>query len=360
MSAVEDSNNYLEPQFIDIPKAVPRKRPKATKPFNAKGRKTPNPKYKWKQKLTPYPTPLFSFKAMGLPKSSIDHPFTYARNVLKFRMALEFSNGTDLHEIKSIKNLPVKDLVKHFKNKPIFASIGEEKKDVFQLGDPIQSKNARHILIATSWRSGSSFLGDLLNRYPGTFYSFEPLHYNDHKNGAVSEITEEMQEEFSHLVSQVFKCKPESGYFVHANKPENRFLFKHNFRLWNVCENILMAGSACFMPELYLKSCPTFPIRLIKTVRLRVKQIENLLLDPELRHTLKVVVLVRDPRGVMNSRSSMDWCKLRTCSDPYTVCKNLQSDVLAAFELKKKFPGTEIVTSFLASKFGKEKISLRM
>jgi hypothetical protein len=28
-----------------------------------------------------------------------------------------------------------------------------------------------------SWRSGSTFLGDILNHYPGVFYSFEPLHY---------------------------------------------------------------------------------------------------------------------------------------------------------------------------------------
>ena len=30
---------------------------------------------------------------------------------------------------------------------------------------------------ATTWRSGSTFLGDLLNHYPGTFYYFEPLHW---------------------------------------------------------------------------------------------------------------------------------------------------------------------------------------
>ena len=35
----------------------------------------------------------------------------------------------------------------------------------------------RNLLVATSWRSGSSFLGELLNQLPGTFYYFEPLHY---------------------------------------------------------------------------------------------------------------------------------------------------------------------------------------
>ena len=40
-------------------------------------------------------------------------------------------------------------------------------------GDSIGLRKARRILLATTWRSGSTFLGDLLSRYPGVFYSFE-------------------------------------------------------------------------------------------------------------------------------------------------------------------------------------------
>ena len=47
----------------------------------------------------------------------------------------------------------------------------------YKISDKIPVENARNVLIATSWRFGSTFLGDLLNHYPGTFYSFEPLHY---------------------------------------------------------------------------------------------------------------------------------------------------------------------------------------
>jgi len=336
-SSSED-NNYLKTEFIDIPKIVPNKKVKTI--HKTTGRKFGKQKISTIPALprTPYPAPLFSFKAMALPKSSLKYPFTYAKNLIKFRLALEFGNGTDLHQTTTKTKLPLQGVVDRIKSKPIYVNLGERSKDVFNIGETIHPNKARHILIATTWRSGSTFLGDLLNRYPGTFYSFEPLHYIDHKQGTLKDITSEMQLEFVKLVAQVFKCKPESGYFIHANKPENRFLFRHNFRLWNVCENLLMAGSACFMPELYLKTCPIFPIRVIKTVRLRVQETEKLLLDPQLGKTLKIVVLVRDPRGVMNSRSSMDWCKLRTCSDPLTVCKDLQSDVLAAFELKKKYP----------------------
>jgi hypothetical protein len=35
----------------------------------------------------------------------------------------------------------------------------------------------KYILIVSTWRSGSTFFGDLLTQYPGTYYSYEPLQY---------------------------------------------------------------------------------------------------------------------------------------------------------------------------------------
>ena len=54
------------------------------------------------------------------------------------------------------------------------------------------------------------------------------------------------------------------------------------------------------MPDYLNAVTALYPIKLMKTVRLRVSDTEQLLLDPELN--LKVVVLVRDPRGVYASR----------------------------------------------------------
>ena len=91
--------------------------------------------------------------------------------------------------------------------------------------------------------------------------------------------------------------------------------------------NLLPANSACFMPEFYRTVCPLFPIRLIKTVRLRVPFVEGLLQDPEISSNLKIVVLSRDPRGVMTSRSAMYWCENPHCSDPEFACKDLDEDL---------------------------------
>ena len=44
----------------------------------------------------------------------------------------------------------------------------------YSLGnDDIGYKN---ILILSTWRSGSTFTGDLLAHYPSTYYSYEPLY----------------------------------------------------------------------------------------------------------------------------------------------------------------------------------------
>ena len=40
-------------------------------------------------------------------------------------------------------------------------------------GQPVRA------LVTTTWRSGSTFLGDIMTSHPGTFYHYEPLlHYD--------------------------------------------------------------------------------------------------------------------------------------------------------------------------------------
>ena len=67
------------------------------------------------------------------------------------------------------------------------------------VGQLIPPENVRQVLIATTWRSGSSFFGDLLTHYPGTYYSFEPLHYNSY-NAKTAKPPKE-------LLADIFKCR---------------------------------------------------------------------------------------------------------------------------------------------------------
>ena len=73
--------------------------------------------------------------------------------------------------------------------------------------------------------------------------------------------------------------------------------------------------------------------------------VEELLRDADL--SLKVIFLVRDPRGVMNSRDSMDWCSdSSACGSVDVMCKDLFSDVRYANELNEKYPGRLLLVRY--------------
>ena len=206
-----------------------------------------------------------------------------------------------------------------------------------KVGEKVPVSSARHILVVTTYRSGSSFLGDLLNHYKGVFYYFEPLHY-------YAQVKGQSQSEVDFL-SSLLKCQfneENIGFLHHVSKANNKFLLKnHNFRLWNSCQNILPQDMLCLLPEYLNKVCPLFPIKLIKTVRLTLKETESLIKDPSL--DLKILFLVRDPRGTYNSRLSTPiskWCNKDQCADPEVGCQQMMNNIKSAFDLETRYPGT--------------------
>ena len=149
------------------------------------------------------------------------------------------------------------------------------------LGETLLSQESElvgNILIATSWRSGSSFLGELLAQYPGTFYYFEPLRFYAHKVTPKSDIIRE--EEF---LETLFRCQfgdSNRGFLEHVQEKNNLFLLTNrNKRLWDSCQVFPEHErlEVCFSEEYLNTICPRFPLRLIKTVRLRVQRTRKLL-----------------------------------------------------------------------------------
>ena len=57
-----------------------------------------------------------------------------------------------------------------------------------------------------------------------------------------------------------------------------------------------------------------------------------------LRNQLKVVLLVRDPQGIYNSRKGLDWCKNDTCLDPSVICSELEQDMMDFTHLHTQQP----------------------
>ncbi|CAG9783141.1 unnamed protein product [Diatraea saccharalis] len=191
-------------------------------------------------------------------------------------------------------------------------------------GTPIRS------LIVSTWRSGSTFFGELLNAMPGTYYHYEPFLWYDIIQIRGPPYSYKALKYMKNLMNCDHDGMPEIFEFgkghLHA--------FSHNTRLWDHCK---YNKELCLDPDFTTKMCKLFPFQSMKVVRVRLRLIEELLEDKELN--LKVVLLVRDPRGVMQSRQHRSFCQpAPDCWSPELVCADMISDYVAASRFMEKYP----------------------
>eukprot|EP00096_Caligus_rogercresseyi_P012047 TRINITY_DN4939_c0_g1_i1.p1 TRINITY_DN4939_c0_g1~~TRINITY_DN4939_c0_g1_i1.p1 ORF type:complete len:481 (-),score=129.60 TRINITY_DN4939_c0_g1_i1:54-1496(-) len=279
------------------------------------------------KKKTPFMKDYY-FSFLDLGKKGLRNPVTYGVKLFKYLLNQEYSKEDQLLWEVSTKYDPKKASI------PASQPVPHPIASKFKVGDNLPKDVVRQIHIATSWRSGSTFLGDLLNHIMGTYYSFEPLHFE-----SLTMPTERRLE----LMRGIFQCdfsnKEVIGWMRHVSKRENTFLFGHNFRSFKICDHLLPGKVACFMDKFQEPICSMSPFRIIKTVRLRAQDSEYFLSRTKDFPNYKMVVLVRDPRGTLHSRSHRAWCSGDECINSTVVCKDLEKDAEAAYELAEKYPG---------------------
>lgn len=133
-------------------------------------------------------------------------------------------------------------------------------------GMPVRS------LILTTWRSGSTFLGDILNAMPANYYHYEPLLEYDitrirgppKSRGALDLLTNLLKCNYSDLDSYL-----EFGQ-THS------YLFSHNNRLWMQCKQY---PHLCYESKFLTPFCKLFPLQSLKTVRLKLELASELMDD---------------------------------------------------------------------------------
>ena len=266
-----------------------------------------------------------------------------AKQAMVYKVASEFHKGKSLSIMEQQQGLPPEEKNDNEARNLLQVDIGKIHKTVYNLGQPIPSSDARHILLTSSFgRSGSSFLGEILSQYPGTFYSFEPEH--------VAYRTPKHFVKIPDIVQDIFKCKPELGYFDYELY---NFMahFKPNFRFWNAVQSLKQPDNYTSIVQLHRVTCPAFPIRLIKTIFMPVHDVENSLIDKEISKTLKVIILFRDPRGMMQSiykirKERKEWNlskEHQDRQDPSKLCEKMKSDAENAFALRDKYPGMDLL-----------------
>ncbi|CAG9858453.1 unnamed protein product [Phyllotreta striolata] len=190
-------------------------------------------------------------------------------------------------------------------------------------GKPIRT------IIITTWRSGSTFLGDILNSVPGNYYHYEPLLEYEIVRIRGYPYAERALRTLKNLLHCDYKKL--RSYLRYGRS--HVYLFTHNTRLWDQCEQF---PSYCWNPNFLSQFCKLFPFQSMKSVRLSLDLAENLLEDSSLN--VKVILLIRDPRGTLQSRKHRDWCPGNPdCDQPLNLCSDMVSDYLAAGKLKKKY-----------------------
>lgn len=170
------------------------------------------------------------------------------------------------------------------------------------------------ILLVASFRTGSSFVGDLIQSSPGVFYSYEPLIYDGMNQ--------------TNLIKSILDCQLPSDYLKFINgktKGGDINFMKRNLRGWNGCKH---KKSSCYSETFMNELCASFPIQLIKVVRLRVRDLEYLLENDPSTSDWKIIYLMRDPRGTMASRSKLKWCmKKPICGNITRLCNDMMDDL---------------------------------
>ncbi|CAG0917182.1 unnamed protein product [Notodromas monacha] len=284
----------------------------------------------------------FTEEPLRANQNYVEHPDeNYAEQILFYQKAILLDATAEIDTVAPLERSPELD------------------------GTPVRN------VILTTWRSGSTFLGDLMISHPRTFYHYEPLLpfginrvRADWKGGSLTtNATVALK-----LLKDLMMCRYAnlSDYLEFGKS--HIYLMTHNEALWPRCRRLvpdselsgyaqdirndadpasfvdrtsrvpLYDNSLCFDARFLSRLCAMFPVQAIKTVRLGLAAAEPLISDP--RMNLRVLLLVRDPRGTMESRRHRDWCPGNAdCDDPVKLCGDLIADYHAAEVLTRKYPG---------------------
>ncbi|KAI1292054.1 hypothetical protein HDE_07436 [Halotydeus destructor] len=204
-------------------------------------------------------------------------------------------------------------------------------------GDGLQAgKRKPLVLLVTYFRSGSSFIGDILQQSPTTFYYFEPLRYMT--------VDERIAEQNKGKAMAVLDAIAHCNYTRLVNSlgwNDFRFVLRsRKFRKNSWTKNESMTLS----PELGDRLCRSAKAYVMKITRLPMVYVEDVM---DRLHDMEpsVIFSVRDPRGIYNSRKKEKWCH-EGCKSLINICEEMRQDLLAFKELEKRWPNRVSMVKF--------------
>ncbi|XP_050043389.2 carbohydrate sulfotransferase 4-like isoform X2 [Dermacentor andersoni] len=191
----------------------------------------------------------------------------------------------------------------------------------------VPAADVKIVVIVAYYRSGSSFVGELLSSAPRTFFHFEPLI----PFTVSGSIRQGRQSHAFRLIDELVRCCFEPLYTVWL---ENTPYYKFNHFLADLCEG----GESCSSPSHLSALCSRAGTQVFKFTRLRVSQVGSWIeRNPDIAQSVRVVHLVRDPRAIYSSRRGLRWCtNYKPCGSVAALCDQMRSDLDAFGELTRR------------------------
>lgn len=217
-----------------------------------------------------------------------------------------------------------------------------------RLQDKSMSGMRARVLLMSYMRSGSTFTGDIFQSSPVVFYLYEPLIYvNDDDHIVPSERPARTR-----LVPNAMGIPNPPEIHNYTLDTLNCRLTDHNLRFlyaltysnstveFNECQKRLGIHPSAFgeCGNRLRTRCEQSQAVVSKILRLKMWEVEKLLAaDPD----LKVIHLVRDPRGVYISRMA---ARYYFAEGPF--CARLNEDAKKSAELQVKYPDRILTTRY--------------
>ena len=160
-------------------------------------------------------------------------------------------------------------------------------------------KKPIHIIVLARMRTGSSLVGEILNQNPTLFYIFEPLHAIDSFIRRHREAETHRRELSVTLLRMINRCQFTQDF---VQSIAHWGLGKHKSSgLQPICKATEGCNKASH--TLIEDQCKSFAMRMgMKTIRADLSMLQSLVEKDNVN--LKIIHLVRDPRGTANSRKN--------------------------------------------------------
>ncbi|CAH1798869.1 unnamed protein product [Owenia fusiformis] len=225
------------------------------------------------------------------------------------------------------------------------------------LRSSIERNEQKLVLIFSYERSGSSFLGWAIDRHPAVFYIYEPLCEQYTKKMVFPRKTK-IDDRTLDLEAEVYKqiqlcnldnlpreCDVMKGGHLEKKKSA-RYIYMEGFSKCMQSNEANPYGMEkidhCIQGAIGL--CKSRSVLLAKLVRGTMEGLSHFLNTLKCPDNVKVIHLLRDPRGAINSRVSTRWTHFPNCSqsEKYdfisAMCQRIQKDINIRHELEKKYP----------------------